>query len=81
MLGGLRPGFEGSQDYDLLLRAADTPKNRTHSFDTLSLREVPGQRSKADESIEHGRWRSKSPYGDRELMGQGSSGGICETQS
>lgn len=56
MLGGLRPGFEGSQDYDLLLRAAELTRKIGHIPLTLyHWREVPGQRSAAEESIEHGR--------------------------
>jgi len=42
-LGGFRPGFEGSQDYDLLLRVSEATERIAHVPDVLySWRTLPG---------------------------------------
>ena len=42
-VGGLRPGFEGSQDYDLVLRVTERTKRIAHISSPLySWRKVPG---------------------------------------
>ncbi|MBN2357276.1 glycosyltransferase [candidate division KSB1 bacterium] len=55
-LDGFRTGFDGSQDYDFFLRAIEHAREIAHLPLVLyHWRELPGQQSTTDNSIENGR--------------------------